>query len=749
MPYKTPEQASAVARNIGCKGVHRKDGMFYPCKTEAEYNRLKKRPSYKVKDDPKTPAKPSERRRGSTRNKPGSAGSASGKITLSPANIKTLENKVAEHNKKHGDTPSKRATLGQLKAVFRRGAGAYSTSHRPSVTSRTQWAVARVNAFLRLLATGKPKNPKYVTDNDLLPKGHPRSTKKSLEIELEKAKTVKVPAPEGHHWMVYDIDGVKLMANPPDGFVPHDKATEVLEVELIETHMQKEESFTVPQNVRSAARRGLRLREKFGRGGLTPQEAGKQGIGSGMARARDLVEGKVSYSTVKRMKAFFSRHRGNKKTGPDSRGRMWDSDSNPTNGFIAHLLWGGDAGKRWAESVVRREEAKKAAGSKRGGPQIRLYDITNSVVRNMQDHDLRMMWKRLKQWYAMGNTKGEKRLGMLKAARLILREMVRRKFPISGGDQMARLVGKSEILFVVAEPTPLEKARREFLVGPDGVVFKNCYLDPMGVVKSDVDILDIEQYADIYPDKKNDHTITIALGRVAKEYLGDKANFTLPHPAALRRHGDSGEVGRKIKSMFKYMEEQENAGVEVAISKMDHKKKIVYSAVLSPDEEDAHGDMVPVGEIEDTAHKYLEKSRAVGRQHTSLANAKVVESYVVHYPSDEDYKKALAGEDHNSFKIPFGKDHITSGTWVMGVRLGDEEYKAVMDGSITGFSIGGYGHRVERQRSELPNITYHTMQVPRPSLLADRLEGEPTATVDTPYNRGPEGGNSFAPPTRS
>ena len=34
-----------------------------------------------------------------------------------------------------------------LKAVYRRGAGAFSTSHRPNMT-RQQWAMARVNSFL-------------------------------------------------------------------------------------------------------------------------------------------------------------------------------------------------------------------------------------------------------------------------------------------------------------------------------------------------------------------------------------------------------------------------------------------------------------------------------------------------------------------------------------------------------------------------------------------------------------------------
>ena len=61
-----------------------------------------------------------------------------------------------------------------LKAVYRRGAGAYSTSHAPKM-SRHGWAIARVNAFLKLLRTGRPSNSAYTTDNDLLPKGHPRA----------------------------------------------------------------------------------------------------------------------------------------------------------------------------------------------------------------------------------------------------------------------------------------------------------------------------------------------------------------------------------------------------------------------------------------------------------------------------------------------------------------------------------------------------------------------------------------------
>jgi hypothetical protein len=130
----------------------------------------------KVKDDPKTPAKPSERRSGSETNPEGSASGERGGIELSEANIKALENLRDEHNEKY-TAESKKADLGKLKAVFRRGAGAFSTSHRPSVSSRDQWALGRVKAFLELLATGRPKNAKYIGDNDLLPEGHPRAGK--------------------------------------------------------------------------------------------------------------------------------------------------------------------------------------------------------------------------------------------------------------------------------------------------------------------------------------------------------------------------------------------------------------------------------------------------------------------------------------------------------------------------------------------------------------------------------------------
>ncbi len=123
------------------------------------------------------PAKPSERITGSDRNPEGSASGSRGGIEISEATEETLRNKVDEHNKEHGDSDSKKVDLGMLKAVYRRGAGAFSTSHRTGV-GREQWAIARVNAFLYLVRNGKPEDADYTNDFDLLPDGHPKKPKK-------------------------------------------------------------------------------------------------------------------------------------------------------------------------------------------------------------------------------------------------------------------------------------------------------------------------------------------------------------------------------------------------------------------------------------------------------------------------------------------------------------------------------------------------------------------------------------------
>ena len=109
---------------------------------------------------------------------------------LSGSVKKGLQKKVDDHNEEYGDDETKRTSLRTLSAVFRRGVGAYKTnpgSVRPTVKSPEQWAYARVNSFLYVLRNGKFRSGKH--DTDLLPKGHPQSSKdRSAEKETYTAE---------------------------------------------------------------------------------------------------------------------------------------------------------------------------------------------------------------------------------------------------------------------------------------------------------------------------------------------------------------------------------------------------------------------------------------------------------------------------------------------------------------------------------------------------------------------------------
>jgi len=902
----------------------------------------------KAKDDPKTPAKPSERRTGSDRNPSGSASGQRGGITLSEANIKTLENKRDEHNEKYKDTPSKRVTMGQLKAVFRRGAGAFSTSHRPSVTSRDQWAIARVNAFLHLMGTGKPKNSKYVTDNDLLPASHPRSTKKE---KAEKAKSLKLKPPENYHWMDYQ-GGPVLM---PGEYAPHEGAVEFFEFEIVEEHdesrlkkygtpdeefarfdplkkgeewdaiynailertgdkelaaatataragsrfdkknykppqsvvrevnqgfswqteykrsdastrigalirrgkslpiqtvkdmvtffaghekdltvspanrdpsapgypgagliawklyggdagrkwaqgvieewreeTEKQRSYSPPKGVQREAALGLKWRREHGRGGTEV----------GVARARNLSNGdNIPLETINRMVSFFARHEvdldapKNKDPG---------ADGYPGAGLIAWKLWGGDAGRRWANTIAEREKKKVGKASKEymeaalklakeelpgwayarihqaamgsaGGrrrnakageklvAKLAMAQMSEPVVKQMSNEDIKQLFDYLSEWFQNHKRDVDVKPLIVGAAALVMSEMTQRGMKCPPGDLNREVAQRREvekaqlrklnestievhsphspIVFVVEEPNSIDKARGEYLVGQDGRIFKDLYLKKLGLKKSDVCIVDITQLD--WVETKRPREI-IALGRVAKNALGDLATCVLPHPKAVRRFGDSGEINRKLNALLKrsndflldhslqnspiletraeedknttdeLIEKQDCVGQDlpgkseslvVPISKADSEKQIVYGIVLDPYQIDSQDDWVPPRAIEETAHRWLAESRVIGLDHSDKANAFPVESYMVPYPPGE-YDKAMANEPHKAYTMPFGDDVVHSGSWVLGTKLGDSEWSKVKEGELNAYSIGGYGNRTSTTKQAMPAVEF-------------------------------------------
>ncbi len=129
-----------------------------------------------------TPAPPGDRIKGGRNTGRGKANAPS--PNFSDRTNVALKRLVKGHNDSFGDDPRKKATLPMLRKVYLRGAGAYSTSHRPGV-SRAAWSFGRVRAFLKMLKNLKPDDPKYNgPDNDLLPSAHPLSSKGKRKEEM-------------------------------------------------------------------------------------------------------------------------------------------------------------------------------------------------------------------------------------------------------------------------------------------------------------------------------------------------------------------------------------------------------------------------------------------------------------------------------------------------------------------------------------------------------------------------------------
>ena len=86
--------------------------------------------------------------------------------------------------------------------------------------------------------------------------------------------------------------------------------------------------FTPPEGVANAAAKGLELRQKASpsnRGGLTSEEAGKQGIGSGVQRAVNLKNrDTISPEVIKQMRGFLSRSEKSSEISAENKGTPWN-----------------------------------------------------------------------------------------------------------------------------------------------------------------------------------------------------------------------------------------------------------------------------------------------------------------------------------------------------------------------------------------------------------------------------------------
>ena len=348
-----------------------------------------------------------------------------------------LADKVKEFNDRYKDKIGYGATIGQLKSVYQRGVGAFNVSHSPKVQSAEQWALARVNAFLYILKNGRPENPKYTNDFDLLPKKHPKSpdhkkenmaeTKTSFDFDgvlSTKRGQDLYKSTGGQKWVitarsktlsksVYEItDALNI---PRDRVIftgsNSEKIKKIKELG-IDHHIDNNPDVIsgLPENIGEKFASGTQsvsdatwssspavsinletyndYPEAAKKNAQTALDwAEKNGWGDcgtpvGKIRANQLAKGEnISEDTISRM-AQFERHRQNSKNElGDGCGRlMW-------------LAWGGDEGIAWAQRKLEQIRKQKSTNLAKVKKVLIDENVPDDVILDMKNRGFKVYIK--------------------------------------------------------------------------------------------------------------------------------------------------------------------------------------------------------------------------------------------------------------------------------------------------------------------------------------------------------------------
>ncbi|MFY0127870.1 XkdF-like putative serine protease domain-containing protein [Bacillus cytotoxicus] len=145
-----------------------------------------------------------------------------------------------------------------------------------------------------------------------------------------------------------------------------------------------------------------------------------------------------------------------------------------------------------------------------------------------------------------------------------------------------------------------------------------------------------------------------------------------------------GANGRQFAIMKSESTKQPNISKQVPILKTEEEKQLVTGVVYEPLVEDSHGDMMTAEEIEKAAYTFMENYQHIDKQHDEIAGkGTVVENWIA--KSD----------------MTVGDQEVKAGTWLMTVRVDDADtWEEIKKGEVTGFSMGGFGERVEITKAD-------------------------------------------------
>ncbi|HDR5272140.1 TPA: hypothetical protein QCS34_005931 [Bacillus thuringiensis] len=165
-----------------------------------------------------------------------------------------------------------------------------------------------------------------------------------------------------------------------------------------------------------------------------------------------------------------------------------------------------------------------------------------------------------------------------------------------------------------------------------------------------------------------------------------------------------GANGRQFAIMKSESAKQPNISKQVPILKTEEEKQLVTGVVYEPDVEDSHGDTMTAEEIEKAAYTFMENYQHIDKQHDEIAGkGTVVENWIA--KSD----------------MTVGEQEVQAGTWLMTVRVDDADtWEEIKKGEVTGFSMGGFGERVEIAKTD--DFTHEDKGIIRKML--DFVKGE-------------------------
>ncbi|HDR7363274.1 XkdF-like putative serine protease domain-containing protein [Bacillus toyonensis] len=145
-----------------------------------------------------------------------------------------------------------------------------------------------------------------------------------------------------------------------------------------------------------------------------------------------------------------------------------------------------------------------------------------------------------------------------------------------------------------------------------------------------------------------------------------------------------GANGRQFAIMKSASAKQPNISKQVPILKTEEEKQLVTGVVYEPNVEDSHGDTMTAEEIEKAAYTFMDNYQHIDKQHDEIAGkGTVVENWIA--KSD----------------MTVGEQEVQAGTWLMTVRVDDADtWEEIKKGEVTGFSMGGFGERVEIAKTD-------------------------------------------------